>query len=225
MGADLGAVLMECPVFAAEESMDELVELGLLAPGVTGRYQFHDLLRLFARERLHADEPTRLRTPLRDRMVASLLATTSRAGRFFGSADTEPSAADAVVVLGTRPRRDLVGAGEHQLARRPSPGCRRRPSPAGDRHDGRTSVGLRHVGPVGPVGRALHTLGRVRPSVVDQPTEAEHLYHLAVVLDSIVSDDDELGRVVALLTALSDELGDPGLRGRALMARCGSRAR
>jgi transcriptional regulator with XRE-family HTH domain/predicted ATPase len=40
-----------------EDSLDELVELSLLHAHVDGRYRFHNLIRLFARERLAEEEP------------------------------------------------------------------------------------------------------------------------------------------------------------------------
>ncbi|WP_258952668.1 helix-turn-helix transcriptional regulator [Lentzea californiensis] len=50
----------------AEALLEELVDASLLRAGVPGRYSFHDLVRDYARERLHSDEPDvethRLRT-------------------------------------------------------------------------------------------------------------------------------------------------------------------
>ncbi|GAA2846044.1 hypothetical protein Acy02nite_47810 [Actinoplanes cyaneus] len=40
-----------------EDALDELVELSLLQAHVDGRYRFHNLIRLFARERLAEEEP------------------------------------------------------------------------------------------------------------------------------------------------------------------------
>ncbi|MEU4557490.1 helix-turn-helix domain-containing protein [Actinoplanes sp. NPDC023936] len=40
-----------------EDALDELVELSLLQAHVDGRYRFHNLIRLFARERLTEEEP------------------------------------------------------------------------------------------------------------------------------------------------------------------------
>ncbi|MFJ7593296.1 NB-ARC domain-containing protein [Streptomyces sp. NPDC097617] len=49
MTAAYGAALTATGVFEAEDVMEELVEAGLLQVTFTGRYQLHDLLRLFAR--------------------------------------------------------------------------------------------------------------------------------------------------------------------------------
>jgi hypothetical protein len=40
-----------------EDALDELVESSLLQAHVDGRYRFHNLIRLFARERLAEEEP------------------------------------------------------------------------------------------------------------------------------------------------------------------------
>ena len=185
MGADLGAVLMDCPIFDAEESMDELVELGLLAPSTTGRYQFHDLLRLFARERLNADEPAIQRDAVRDRMVASLLATTSLAARFFGSADTTPPAAAPVVALQT----PLEGLAWLELESTNWQGALRLAAALGHH---RLVIGtmdsLQWVSdPSTPWGQwdELFTLSVASARAVsDRHAEAEHLYYLAAIYDS-----------------------------------------
>ena len=220
MGADLGAVLMECPVFEAEESMDELVELGLLAPGATGRYQFHDLLRLFARERLDADEPSAELDTARDRLVTSLLATTTLAARFFGSADTNPLTAATVVTLGTL----AEGLAWLELESTNWQGALYLAAA-----DGRHRLVIDTMEPLqwvydpsAPWGQwdELYALSvDSARAISDQHAEAVHLYHLAVIFDGIVGDNDELIRVADLLTALADTLDDPGLQGRALVAR------
>lgn len=66
MTAAYGAALTATGVFEAEDVMEELVEAGLLQATFTGRYQLHDLLRLFARAHLSRDEEPgepRLRRP------------------------------------------------------------------------------------------------------------------------------------------------------------------
>ncbi|MFC0438848.1 helix-turn-helix domain-containing protein [Kutzneria buriramensis] len=54
--ATLAGVVGEVPVEVAWDVLDELVDLGLLFDGPAGRYWFHDLVRLFARMRLEAEE-------------------------------------------------------------------------------------------------------------------------------------------------------------------------
>ncbi|POX60503.1 transcriptional regulator [Streptomyces sp. Ru62] len=83
MTAAYGAALTGTTVFEAAEVMDELVEAGLLQTSFTGRYQLHDLLRLFARARLtEEDEPADRRTA-EDRLRTWLLDTAVIAGRWF----------------------------------------------------------------------------------------------------------------------------------------------
>jgi transcriptional regulator with XRE-family HTH domain/tetratricopeptide (TPR) repeat protein len=86
-GADTGvamaAVLSGLPVAAAEDALDELVEVGLVQSGFSDRYALHDLLRLFARDRL-ADEETALRRAgVEDAVTGWLLETATVAGRWF----------------------------------------------------------------------------------------------------------------------------------------------
>ncbi|MFB0619598.1 tetratricopeptide repeat protein [Streptomyces sp. AGS-58] len=79
-------------VFDAEDTLEELVEAGLLG-AERDRYRLHDLLRLYARTRLHAEETPddigRARTALCD----WLLRTAIVAGRWFEPGYGAPSAA------------------------------------------------------------------------------------------------------------------------------------
>jgi hypothetical protein len=84
-GADfagpLAAVLADAGPADAEDALDELAELGLLEPALGGRYQFHDLVRLFARERLAAEDPPADRAAATARMHDWLLDVAVVAGR------------------------------------------------------------------------------------------------------------------------------------------------
>ncbi|MEV0734202.1 helix-turn-helix transcriptional regulator [Polymorphospora sp. NPDC050346] len=66
-----------------EAALEELAELGLLQPATDGRYRFHDLMRLFARTRLAAEESAAQRRQVEDRVVTWLLDTAVAAGRWF----------------------------------------------------------------------------------------------------------------------------------------------
>ncbi|BBH67938.1 hypothetical protein ACTI_46230 [Actinoplanes sp. OR16] len=55
--ASLAASLDPADPESIEDALDELVELSLLQAHVDGRYRFHNLIRLFARERLIEEEP------------------------------------------------------------------------------------------------------------------------------------------------------------------------
>lgn len=67
--APLAAVLAGTDPADAEDALDELVELGLLETAPGSRYRFHDLVRLFARERLAAEEPVADRDAAAARMA------------------------------------------------------------------------------------------------------------------------------------------------------------
>ncbi|ANZ34861.1 hypothetical protein BBK82_00965 [Lentzea guizhouensis] len=78
--AELAAVAAKISPEDAEALLEELVDASLVRPGdLPGRYTFHDLIRDYARERLHSEEPDldthRLRT--RDWLMAR--ATTAAA--------------------------------------------------------------------------------------------------------------------------------------------------
>ncbi|MFJ8871438.1 ATP-binding protein [Streptomyces sp. NPDC102473] len=80
--AACAAQLIGRPLFDTEDTLEELVEAGLL--GADGdRYRFHDLLRLYARTRLEADEPAADATRARTAMHRWLLETAIVAGRWF----------------------------------------------------------------------------------------------------------------------------------------------
>jgi transcriptional regulator with XRE-family HTH domain/tetratricopeptide (TPR) repeat protein len=81
--AAYGATLTAVDLFEAEDVMEELVEAGLLQASFTGRYQLHDLLRLFARTRLTREETPGEREAAEDRLHTWLLETATVAGRWF----------------------------------------------------------------------------------------------------------------------------------------------
>lgn len=66
----------------ASTALEELVEAGLLLT-LGDRYQFHDLVRLYAKERLDAEEPQTRRTAAHERMIGWLLLRTRQAGVMF----------------------------------------------------------------------------------------------------------------------------------------------
>jgi tetratricopeptide (TPR) repeat protein/transcriptional regulator with XRE-family HTH domain len=81
--APIVAVLTGSGPHDAEDRLDELVELGLLQSEGADRYRFHDLIRLFATERLRVEEPAGAVAATRQRMIRWLLETTIVAGRWF----------------------------------------------------------------------------------------------------------------------------------------------
>lgn len=66
----------------AAAALEELVEAGVLLT-MGDRYQFHDLVRLYAQERLDAEEQQASRTGAQDQMVGWLLRRTRQAGVMF----------------------------------------------------------------------------------------------------------------------------------------------
>ncbi|MFJ7066056.1 helix-turn-helix domain-containing protein [Streptomyces sp. NPDC101115] len=90
MTAAYGAALTATGVFDAEDVMEELVEAGLLQTTFTGRYQLHDLLRLFARARLSVEEEPGEREAADDRLRTWLLDTAVVAGRWYKPAYGAP---------------------------------------------------------------------------------------------------------------------------------------
>ncbi|QNP67778.1 ATP-binding protein [Streptomyces genisteinicus] len=112
--------------------LDDLVELGLLQPLGADRYQLHDLLRLFAGERLRGEEPEGERAAVRLGMARRMLEITVTAGRWFEPGYGAPPASWAgPVPLATAEEaahwlrsetenwlgalRIAAGAGEHRL--------------------------------------------------------------------------------------------------------------
>ncbi|GAA2029970.1 hypothetical protein GCM10009839_31980 [Catenulispora yoronensis] len=81
--AGLASVLCEASVFDTEDLLEELYELGLLTQSGGGRYSFHDLIRLFAADRLAAEEPPEEQERLLKLMVDWLLTVAAAAGRWF----------------------------------------------------------------------------------------------------------------------------------------------
>ncbi|MDN3020544.1 XRE family transcriptional regulator [Streptomyces sp. S.PB5] len=82
-GPELAAVLVEGDPIAVEDSLDQLVDRGLLEETAHGRYALHDLVCLFAREQLVQEDPPEVTEAARLRMADWLLRSASAAGRLF----------------------------------------------------------------------------------------------------------------------------------------------
>ncbi|MGW4796242.1 ATP-binding protein, partial [Nonomuraea sp. NPDC004297] len=87
--AALAAVLGGIPIEDAWNALDELVDLGLLEDSTSGRYRFHDLVRLFARDRLREEEPA-AGHGLTETMTSWLLEMATAAGRWYEPAHDRP---------------------------------------------------------------------------------------------------------------------------------------
>jgi tetratricopeptide (TPR) repeat protein len=83
-GASLAAVVGEVPVPAAEDHLDELVDLGLMETAQGGRYHFHSLVRLYAARQLEREDQVDAVIAARRRMGSWLLTTVTAAACWFG---------------------------------------------------------------------------------------------------------------------------------------------
>ncbi|MEU8086747.1 helix-turn-helix domain-containing protein [Micromonospora sp. NPDC049101] len=85
-GTDFAPALVAAVAGTGEETaaaaLEELVEAGVLLT-LGDRYQFHDLVRLYAQERLDAEEQQACRVEAHDQMVGWLLRRTRQAGSMF----------------------------------------------------------------------------------------------------------------------------------------------
>ncbi|MFF4232462.1 hypothetical protein [Streptomyces sp. NPDC001820] len=79
----LAAVAGGVPNEDAWEALDDLVDLGLLYDSAAGRYRFHDLVRLFARDRLQEEDVATEREALTGRVTSWLLRMAILSGRWF----------------------------------------------------------------------------------------------------------------------------------------------
>jgi tetratricopeptide (TPR) repeat protein/transcriptional regulator with XRE-family HTH domain len=77
------------------DALDELVDLGLLQDSSSGRYRFHDLVRLFARDRLQQEDSPAERDALTQKMTSWLLRMATTAGRWFEPGYGRPGRPDA----------------------------------------------------------------------------------------------------------------------------------
>lgn len=82
----LSAALLDLPVTQAEDLLDDLVNAQLIettgsGSGVHSQYRFHNLIRVFARERLAAEEPAAARKAALERALGALLHLAEQANR------------------------------------------------------------------------------------------------------------------------------------------------
>ncbi|WP_157529484.1 helix-turn-helix domain-containing protein [Nocardia sp. NRRL S-836] len=83
-GVEHAAVLTGQPEHVAEQALDELADASLLGLGrAPGRYTRHDLLHVFALERLELDEDPAVLAEVRDRVRHWLLAVATKAAQYF----------------------------------------------------------------------------------------------------------------------------------------------
>ncbi|MGW0964072.1 helix-turn-helix domain-containing protein [Streptomyces gelaticus] len=97
--AALGTVLTALALDEVEQMLDELIELGLLNPVTDGRASFHDLVRLYAHQRLAEEETVEAREAARAAMNIWLLNTAQAAGQWFEPGITPALAPGGLVDL------------------------------------------------------------------------------------------------------------------------------
>ena len=107
-GADFGVELAAIATGISEANVqahaEKLVDANLLQTAMTsGRYQFHDLIRIFARERLEAEESGTERDRISGAMLDHLLHTAIAAGHLFYP-DTPSDGITTVDGPGAEPR-------------------------------------------------------------------------------------------------------------------------
>jgi tetratricopeptide (TPR) repeat protein len=93
--AGLAAVVGGTSIEGAWDALDDLADLGLLQDGRSGRYRFHDLVRLFARDRLHKEDTEAERDAITETVTSWLVRTATTAGRWFEPAYGRPDRPDA----------------------------------------------------------------------------------------------------------------------------------
>ncbi|MCX4598023.1 helix-turn-helix domain-containing protein [Streptomyces sp. NBC_01549] len=128
----LAAVVGGVSVEDAWEALDDLVDLGLLYDSATGHYRFHDLVRLFARDRLHKEEAATEREALTARVTSWLLRMATLSGRWFEPGYGRPDRPDPDLAVLASPQeaegwlrgnvdnwlgamRAAAGSGRHSL--------------------------------------------------------------------------------------------------------------
>ncbi|MCG8927695.1 hypothetical protein [Lentzea sp. CC55] len=81
---ELAAIVAGVPSEEVQAPLDELIEASVLTvTAARMRLQFHDLVWLFARERLAAEEPENVRAQLQDALLTHVLRKTTAAGKLF----------------------------------------------------------------------------------------------------------------------------------------------
>jgi tetratricopeptide (TPR) repeat protein/transcriptional regulator with XRE-family HTH domain len=94
LGVDAAARLLDRPVPAARAMLERLVDAQLLETPRPGRYQFHDLLRLFARADVMDRHPEPIRAAALTRLIGFSIATAWRTAVLLGSGGGRLATAD-----------------------------------------------------------------------------------------------------------------------------------
>ncbi|MFF3326355.1 BTAD domain-containing putative transcriptional regulator [Streptomyces sp. NPDC002889] len=85
------AAVLDLPPQQAEPLLESLVDVGMLESPARRRYRYHDLLRLFARQRVQEEESTTTRAAALTRLLDLLVATARNAYRLIRPGHTTPA--------------------------------------------------------------------------------------------------------------------------------------
>ncbi len=110
LGLVEAAAVLDRTVADVEPIVEGLVDVGMLESPTRGRYRYHDLLRLFARERAEAEDPPAARTAAVARLLDVFLATARHAYGLLRPGHTVPR------LLTPTARQGLSFADEHEAA-------------------------------------------------------------------------------------------------------------
>ncbi len=119
-GVGVAAALTGATVEAVEATLEELADAQLLETPAAGRYRFHDLLRLFARERANAEEAAAEQRAALERAVDWYRAATHGTAAQLQArtpVDGGPAARQAAWAWLERERPNLVAAVEQAASR------------------------------------------------------------------------------------------------------------
>ncbi len=188
--------------FDAEDTLEELVETGLLGAD-RDRYRFHDLLRLYARDRLRAEEPAGAAEAARTALHRWLLETTVMAGRWYepGHGARPPRGR----APSTCPPPSTPAGGSGSRASTGWPPCARPPRRGPRRRGGGrrgAALVLRPVDLLGHWPEVFATAARCAQALGDPVLEATHLnYHAWALLVCEGRHHDGLDRSAQALAA------------------------
>ncbi|RWZ68133.1 helix-turn-helix domain-containing protein [Labedella populi] len=204
--------------------LDELVDLGLLESLGRERYRLHDLLRIFAGERLRREESDEAVMAKRDRLLQWILDTTTSAGRTYGCDERTPGpkgyrpapAARQWLLTETAYWIDAI----REAARRGRHEDVCRVVEALLDFSGRVASGVdwlmllelatassRHLGDTARLARSLNDLGG-RFTILGDADRARSTLQEAMGVAEAIGDTHELGCALLEFSELEDEGGD-----------------
>ncbi|MFF8945953.1 BTAD domain-containing putative transcriptional regulator [Streptomyces sp. NPDC014864] len=219
MGLQAAAALLGVDSWGAEDALERLVDAHLLHSLAPGRYQMHDLIRLFAREQVYAEESAAERERALERVLRFYLATAERAVAFLNVPSRsphrpakDPSAHGALPTTPIRNRREAEAWLDVERAN-----LMAAVTHAAGQSDPTARLAMRLARPLHwylyPHARAreLHTLAEVVVSTArrlgDRESEAWGLDHLSAVY-WLHRRYDEMRQCLESALTLWREIGD-----------------